>query len=149
MWRQLRRWFWDRNHTGGPFFFSRSSSGLSGLLGIEEWKEERLGLVGGGRRGQRWRALTLYSSLPHLIWLEVIYRTATEEQQSPWAKTPFMQRIMNQPKARNQSENTDIETNTKCAWNYTWTNSLISNVFWVFFWGTIQLWVTESHLVRL
>lgn len=43
-------------------------------------------------------------STSHLASGDLENRRATEEQQSLWAKTPFTQRIINQPPARSQSK---------------------------------------------
>lgn len=47
---------------------------LRGDWGMRRGSEDGGGVAGswGGRGAQRWRALTLYSSPAHLIWLEVI-----------------------------------------------------------------------------
>lgn len=43
-------------------------------------------------------------STSHLARGDLENRSATEEQQSLWAKTPFTQRIINQPPAWSQSK---------------------------------------------
>lgn len=58
---------------------------LQPISGVSEldWglgNEESDDTVRGKERGQTWRALTLYSSPQHLIWLGVIYRTGVPQR---------------------------------------------------------------------
>lgn len=74
-----------KSSRGGPFVPRSLALDCLGCLGLrnEGRKEGKgAGRWEAGRTGERWRALTLFSSPPHLIWLEVIERTAVPQRSS-------------------------------------------------------------------